>query len=239
MRVDVHPSSSRFVTTTEWVESRHSFSYGPHYDLANVGFGLLVAHNEDVLQPRGGFSEHPHRGVDIVTWVVSGALAHTDDTGGSGVIRPGAAQVLSAGRGVRHSEANASDGVTRYVQMWVSSDDESSPAYSNAPVGAGVGGFAAVASGASIDSPLRLRQPAATLFAASLRRGAKTSLPCGRFVHLFVVDGAVSLDDMPLLAGDAARVTEARVTEEGGLPITVSADAQLLAWAMDADRWHP
>lgn len=234
MRVDVQPAATRFVTATDWVESRHSFSYGPHYDPANVGFGLLVAHNDDSLQPGGGFSEHPHRGVDIVTWVVAGALSHSDDVGGSGFVTPGIAQLLSAGRGVRHSEVNAGDGVARCVQMWVSSDDDGGPAYSSAAAPAGVGAFTVVASGRSDDAPLRLRQPAAELCAATLPAGAKTPLPLAKFVHLFVVEGGVLLDDVPLLAGDAARITDG-----GPLPVTATADAQLLAWAMDAEVWRP
>ncbi len=241
MRVDVHPSAARFVTATEWVESRHSFSYGAHYDPANVGFGLLVAHNEDILQPGGGFPTHPHRGVDIVTWVISGALSHSDDAGGRGIVSPGVVQVLSAGRGVRHSEVNASDAATRYVQMWVSSDDEEAPAYSSAAAVAGAGEFAVVASGASgvgrsgaLGGPLRLRQPAARLLAATLSAGDRATLPDGRFVHLFVLDGAVLVDDVPLLAGDTDRITEG-----GPLPVTASEDAQLLAWAMDAEPWRP
>lgn len=236
MRVDVRPSSSRFVTATDWLESRHSFSYGQHYDPDNVDFGLLVAHNDDLLQPGGGFPDHPHRGVDIVTWVVSGALSHADDVGGGGVVSPGVVQVLSAGRGVRHSEVNAADGVTRYVQMWVSSDDESAPAYSVAAAPLGAGDFALIASGSG-DAPLRLRQPAARLFAAALTAGVAAALPLGMYAHVFVVDGAVLLGDVPLLAGDAARLS--RTTGPGALSITATADAQVLLWAMDAGRWHP
>ena len=234
MRVDVRPAATRFVTATDWVDSRHSFSYGPHYDPANVGFGLLVAHNDDLLQPGGGFAEHPHRGVDIVTWMVAGALSHSDDVGGVGVVTPGVVQVLSAGRGVRHRELNASGGVARYVQMWVSSDDVGAPRYSRADAAAGVDEFRIVASGGSDAAPLRLRQPAARLLAASVGAGRQTPLPRGMFVHLFVVDGAALLDDVPLLAGDAARVTDA-----GPLPVTATADAQLLAWVMDAEAWRP
>jgi redox-sensitive bicupin YhaK (pirin superfamily) len=236
MRIDVHLAASRFVTATDWLVSRHSFSFGAHYDPANVDFGVLVAHNDDVLQPGGGFADHPHRGVDIVTWVVSGALSHSDDGGGSGLASPGFAQVLSAGRGVRHSEMNASDGVTRYLQMWVSSDDESAPAYSAAATPAGAGEFAPVASGSG-DAPLRLRQPAARLLAAALPAGAATPLPLGMYAHLFVVDGTVLLGGVPLRAGDAARVT--RTTGPSALSVAASADAQLLLWAMDAARWRP
>jgi redox-sensitive bicupin YhaK (pirin superfamily) len=81
MWVDVRRSSSRFVSRTDRVESRHSFSFGPHYDPDNTRFGALVAHNEDVLLHGGGFDAHPHQGIDIVSWVLSGALRHHDDAG--------------------------------------------------------------------------------------------------------------------------------------------------------------
>ena len=233
MEIDVRLAESRFVTRTDWVESRHSFSYGQHYDPANVGFGVLASHNDDLLQPGGGFTEHPHRGIDIVTWVVTGALEHADDAGGSGVVTPGVAQVLSAGRGVRHSEINVSDGVTRYIQMWISSDDDGAPAYSTAAAFPGLGSFAIVASG-SESAPLRLRQPGASLLAASLRASSAVPVPSVRFVHLFVISGEALLGDVPLVVGDAARVTDA-----SSLTLTTDTDAEVLAWAMNADAWRP
>jgi redox-sensitive bicupin YhaK (pirin superfamily) len=233
MEIDVRLAQSRFVTRTDWVDSRHSFSYGRHYDPANVRFGVLAAHNDDLLQPGGGFTDHPHRGIDIVTWVVTGALEHADDTGGSAVVTPGVPQLLSSGAGVRHSEINVSDGVTRYIQMWISSDDGDPPAHSTASVSAGWGSFAIVASGGE-PAPLRLRQPGASLFAARLRAGFSLPVPTARFVHLFVVSGAALLGDVPLVAGDAARVTEA-----SSLALATEADAEVLAWAMNAEAWRP
>lgn len=233
MEIDVRLAGSRFVTRTEWVESRHSFSYGQHYDPANVSFGVLAAHNDDLLQPAGGFTEHPHRAIDIVTWVVRGALEHTDDAGGRGLVTPGIAQVLSAGRGVRHSEINVADGATNYIQMWISSDDERAPAYATAAVSPGRGSFAIVASG-SEPAPLQLRQRRASLFAAALHAGSVAPVPSAPFVHLFVVSGRALLGDVPLVAGDAARVTEA-----SSLALTTDADAEVLAWAMTAEAWRP
>ncbi|NED96420.1 pirin family protein [Phytoactinopolyspora alkaliphila] len=102
--------SERFVSTEPGLTSRHSFSFGRHYDPGNVGFGLLVMNNDDVLRPGAGYDTHPHRDVEIVTWVLEGALVHRDSTGAGGVVYPGLVQRLSAGRGVQHSEFNDGPG---------------------------------------------------------------------------------------------------------------------------------
>lgn len=99
-------AADRFLTDEPGLTSRHSFSFGRHYDPGNVGFGLLVMNNDDVIRPGAGYPTHPHRDVEIVTWVLEGALAHRDSTGAGGVIHPGLAQRLSAGRGVQHAEFN-------------------------------------------------------------------------------------------------------------------------------------
>lgn len=223
MQADVRRSDSRFVTRTDRVESRHSFSFGPHYDPANTRFGALIAHNDDTLSPGGGFELHPHRGIDIVTWVVEGALAHSDDAGGSAVIRPGIVQRLCTGRGVRHAEMNASAGRTRYVQMWVMSDDDGPPDYATADVQVELakGGFQLVASG-TVPAPIRLRCEA-SFHAARLAGSAR--VPAGALVHLFVATGSVVLDGETLHAGDAARITDA-----AGL--FVRGDADVLVWLL-------
>jgi len=233
VRIDVRPSSARFVTRTEWLESRHCFSYGAHYDPGNVGFGTLVAHNDDVLEPGGGFADHPHRGVEIVTWMVSGALRHSDDHGGgSRIVQPGTVQRLRTGAGVVHSEVNASDNIARYIQMWLMPDDELPAAYDVAEVSAGEGGFALIAS-STADAPISLCTKAA-LLAGHFRPGDTASLPPAAFVHLYVIDGAVLLGDVPLLAGDAARVIDCT-----DLEITVDGDSQLLVWVMESSVWRP
>ncbi len=223
MWVDVRRSSSRFVTRTDRVESRHSFSFGPHYDPDNTRFGALVAHNEDVLLPGGGFDAHPHQGIDIVSWVLSGALRHHDDAGGSGVVRPGEAQVLRAGSGVRHAEASASSDVTRYVQMWVMSDVASAPGYATADVSAEVseGGLVPVASG-SVAAPLRLSCEATF---SVCRLNGTIVLPDASYLHVFVASGALTLDGEKLFEGDAARVVDA-----SGLHVIGA--AEVLVWSL-------
>ena len=97
--IDIRSADSRFHTDIGWLDSRHSFSFGQHFDPANVGHGLLMVSNDDRVAPGGGFGAHPHRDMEIVTWVIAGALEHHDSEGNEGVIRPGLAQRMSAGRG--------------------------------------------------------------------------------------------------------------------------------------------
>jgi redox-sensitive bicupin YhaK (pirin superfamily) len=122
--VDIRRAADRAVTTTSWLQSRHSFAFGDHYDPANTHHGVLLVSNDDIVQPAAGFGTHPHRDMEIVTWVLEGSLAHRDSTGNSGVIYPGLAQRMSAGAGITHSEENASDtNPVRFVQMWVRPDE--------------------------------------------------------------------------------------------------------------------
>ena len=120
--IDVRRGADRFVTRREGIELRHSFSFGQHYDAANTPFGLLLASNEMRLAPGAGFEPHPHRDIEIVTWVLAGALVHPDSSGAGGVIVPGMAQRLSTGRAVEHSERASASSPTQVVQMWVAPD---------------------------------------------------------------------------------------------------------------------
>src|SRR3954468_9673308 len=124
---DIRRGGERFATKIDWLDSKHSFSFGQHYDAGNTHHGLLLVNNDDVVAPGMGFETHPHRDMEIVTWVLDGALVHQDSMGHSGIIYPGLAQRMSAGRGILHSEKNDSwrlDGHTHrdrvhFVQMWV------------------------------------------------------------------------------------------------------------------------
>jgi redox-sensitive bicupin YhaK (pirin superfamily) len=117
--VEIRRAADRAVTKTAWLNSRHSFSFGDHYDPGNTHHGVLLVNNDDIVAPAAGFDTHRHHDMEIVTWVLDGSLAHRDSTGHSGVVYPGLAQRMSAGPGLSHSEKNASttDRV-RFVQMW-------------------------------------------------------------------------------------------------------------------------
>ena len=107
-QVDVRRADERHKTRLGWLDSKHSFSFGRHYDPANTHHGLLLVNNDDIVKPGTGFETHPHQDMEIVTWVLQGSLVHQDSEGHTGVIYPGLAQRMSAGTGILHSEKNDS-----------------------------------------------------------------------------------------------------------------------------------
>lgn len=238
MQIDVRDAASRFETRTDSVVSRHSFSFGPHYDPSNTRFGALIAHNDDLLAPGGGFPEHPHRDLEIVTWVISGTLRHADSTGATGVLEPGFVQVVSAGSGVRHVEANASSGPTRYLQMWLPPDADGAPSYAveDASAALTTGDFVVVASGRpGTAGAVSIRQPGAALHVGRLLAASSAvPLPAGELLHVFVATGRVVLTgtdaEVGLREGDAARITR----PAAAFRVAASEDAELLVWAMDS-----
>jgi hypothetical protein len=241
--IDVRRADQRFRTTTDWLDSRHSFSFGQHYDPDNTHFGLLVACNDDVVAPGAGFERHQHADTEIVTWVLHGSLVHQDSTGHSGVVYPGLAQRMSAGSGVWHSETNDAWRLTgepahrlpvHFVQMWVPSDAASlPPAYEQLDVTAELqrGELVTVASGRRRHrdaAAIRINQRDAALHAAQLPAGQSVELPEAPYVHLFVARGAVDLAGAGRLArGDAVRLTGA-----DGLRVAAVEPAELLVWEM-------
>ncbi len=121
--IEIRRADERFRTDHDGITTFHSFSYGRHYDPDNVGFGPVIALNEECVPPGGGYDLHFHSDVEIVTWVVEGELAHEDTTGAEGVIEPGALSWLDASDGVRHAERNASDAEPlRFLQVMLRSD---------------------------------------------------------------------------------------------------------------------
>ena len=212
--LDVRRSQQRFTTELPGVSSRHSFSFGGHYDPANTGFGPLVAHNADTLAPGGGFAAHPHRDLELLTWVLSGTLRHDDDQGNSALVTPGTVQCVSAGRGVVHAETNASTELpVHLVQLWVLPDRRGGPpGYAQRDVSADLaaGGLVPLAAGRGRGDALLLRQREVVLSAARLVAGERLRLPVAAQVHLYVAAGTVALDRAgALAAGDAARLTGA------------------------------
>src|SRR5438132_12349391 len=225
MLIDVRRAGDRDESRGELVVSRHSFSFGPHYDPANTRFGPLVAHNDDVLAPGGGFPEHPHRDLEIVTWVLVGALEHGDNIGGSSVLTPGLVGVLRTGGGVRHVERNASSGATRYLQMWLMPDADQPASYATAGASALLGVGLVVVASSVVDAPVALVCPGASLSVGQLRAGATVPVPAASLAHVFGARGAVALAGSELTEGDAARLVESP-----SALIHVRADAEVLVW---------
>jgi quercetin 2,3-dioxygenase len=232
--VEIRRAADRAVTTTSWLRSSHSFSFGDHYDPANTHHGVLLVSNDDIVAPGGGFGTHPHRDMEIVTWVLAGSLAHRDSTGNSGVIYPGLAQRMSAGSGITHSEQNASGTEpVHFVQMWVRPDKAGiEPGYQQQAIDDDQldGRLVTIASGmAGHDAAITIHNRSAALHAARLPAGAEVSLPAAPYLHLYLARGRVDVDDTALAEGDAARFTMST-----GVNIAAREDAELLVWEMHA-----
>ena len=230
--IDVRPAAERFATDAGWLDSHHSFSFGRHYDPANTRHGLLLVSNDDRVAPGTGFDTHPHRDMEIVTWVLDGELEHKDTLGNTGLIYPGLAQRMTAGSGIWHSEKNPQGGEpVHFVQMWVLPDTESvDPGYQQVDINAELdqGGLVTIASGQGHQSAISIRQRDAVLWGGRLKPGERVSVPDARHVHLFVAIGSATLEGAgELIEGDAARLTGA------GDPDLVAgpAGAEVLIWA--------
>jgi hypothetical protein len=243
--VDIRRADDRFKTKIGWLDSKHSFSFSRHWDPANTGHGLLLVNNDDIVLPGQGFETHPHRDMEIVTWVLRGSLVHQDSTGTAGVIYPGLAQRMSAGTGILHSEKNDSwtlaggphhDEPVHFVQMWVVPDEAGiTPGYEQLEIDGEFlsGGLVTVASGMDKHegaSAIRIRNRYAALHAARLPVGQTVELPEAPYLHLFVPRGTVELEGAGVLnEGDAVRFTAT-----GGQKVTAIEPAEILVWEMHA-----
>jgi len=230
--IEVRRADSRPHTRIGWLDSRHSFSFGGHYDPTNTGHGLLLVSNDDRVAPGNGFDTHAHRDMEIVTWVLSGRLAHRDSTGTVGELYPGLAQRMSAGTGIRHSEMNASnDEEVHFVQMWVPPDTKGiEPGYEQRDINDALatGGLHPIASGQGHEGAVAIHQRDAVLWGGRLAPGEAVVVPDGGHVHVFVARGSAALAGAGELdEGDAARLTDA------GTPELVAGDggAEVLIWA--------
>lgn len=238
----LHLAAERSDTRTQWLESRHSFSFGDNYDPDNTHHGMLMVHNDELVAAQQGFDSHPHRDMEIVTWVLSGSLVHQDSIGNSGLIHPGLAQRMSAGTGIRHSERNdtwqvqpTTTGVdpVHFVQMWMMPDEPGiEPGYDQLDITAELasGSLVTVASGIpDRDSAIRIANKSAALHVTRLPAGQSVTLPDLPWGHLFVASGSARLESVhdDLNTGDAVRVIGG-----GGEKLTAITDSEILIWEM-------
>jgi redox-sensitive bicupin YhaK (pirin superfamily) len=246
--IDVRRADDRAQTRIDWLDSRHSFSFGGSYDPNNTHFGVLLVSNDDKVTAGNGFDTHPHQDMEIVTWVLDGSLVHQDSEGHSGVLYPGLAQRMSAGTGILHSERNDSWRLTQrageqhdkdvhFVQMWVVPDEARiAPGYEQLDVTEQLdaGELVVVASGMAKhrgERAISIHQEHAALYAARLAPGAGARLPTSPLAHLFVARGSVRLEGADVLStGDAARVS----VSEGQRILAGPDGAEVLIWEMDA-----
>jgi quercetin 2,3-dioxygenase len=213
----------RFLTRERGRQTRHSFSFGSHYDPGRVSFGRLVALNDHLLGSGAGYDAHEHRGVVLVTWVVSGALAHEDVTGRA--VQPaGQLAITRAGRGISHSE-HAEGGAVRFVQAWLRPDDSSDADEPDRRTSTpGLRGDDLVLVAGADD----LGVAGATYRIADLAAGVTVTVPPAPKRYLFVATGALVRSSLaePLHAGDAFEVTG-----DHDLTVTTGVPSQLLVWS--------
>jgi quercetin 2,3-dioxygenase len=211
--ITVRPAQERGVANLGWLDSRHTFSFGHYYDPAHMGFGPLRVINEDRVRAGAGFDTHGHRDMEIISYVLEGALAHKDSIGTGSVIRPGDVQRMSAGSGIRHSEFNDSDSdPVHFLQIWLLPDREGlAPSYEQKTFADGDkhNRLRLVASRDGRDGSVRIHQDA-DIYASLLDNDAAVThaLANGRRGWIQVVRGAVGVNGKSLRAGDGAAASE-------------------------------
>jgi redox-sensitive bicupin YhaK (pirin superfamily) len=213
-----------------WLESYHTFSFADYYDPSHMGFRALRVINEDRVQPGQGFGTHGHRDMEIISYVLEGALQHKDSIGTGSVIRPGDVQRMSAGTGVRHSEFNASKSeLVHFLQIWIEPDRAGYPpsyeqkAFSDDEKR---GRLRLVASADGRDGSLTIHQDA-SVYAGLFERGARVSfaLGPGRHAWIHMVRGTATVSGAILGAGDAAGIHE-----PGKIDVAGEAAAEVLVF---------
>lgn len=216
--IKVVTSEERHTSDRGWIHSEFSFSFADYDDPSNAHFGCLLAHNDNTLMPQEGFKKHPHHDLELVSYVISGTLKHTDSMGTEQLLEPGTVQVMSAGTGVEHSETNPSaDEPVRFLQMWfLPSERMLKPSYTNrriepqeylnrlCPIVSGQGGEGS-------EGALPISQDV-TCYLSHLESGKKLMYPQheDRRTHLFLISGHVEIHcsdgNFNLKPGDAARI---------------------------------
>ena len=212
-----------------WLKTRHSFSFADYYDPAHMGWGNLRVINEDRIAPGTGFGTHGHRDMEIVSIVLAGALAHRDGMGNGTLIPAGEVQRMSAGTGVMHSEFNAADAETHFLQIWSEPWQRGlAPGYEQKRIApaAGPGGLRLVASPDGAGDSLRIHADAA-LRMGILRPGEAVELPLDpqRKAYVFLVRGRLEVNGQALADGDAALLAE-----EALLRLAATSEAEVLVF---------
>ena len=220
--VTIRKGTDRGHVNHGWLEARHSFSFAGYQDPAHMGFGPLRVINEDRVQAGRGFGSHGHRDMEIITWILGGALAHRDSMGNGSTIRPGDVQRMSAGSGVMHSEFNPStEEPTHLLQIWIEPDQRGvEPSYEEThfPVESRQGRLRLIASKEGRDGSVKIHQDAAVY--ATLLDGddvVKQPVASDRKVYVHVARGEITVNGQPLIAGDALKAEGERelVLEQG------------------------
>ena len=225
--IEIRPARERGRTDWGWLDSRHTFSFGGYQDPAHMGFRTLRVINDDRVKAGAGFGTHGHRDMEILSYVLEGALEHKDSSGGGGVIRPGEIQLMRAGTGVMHSEYNHSKmDPVHFLQIWILPDAHGlTPTYAQQAFDreAAARAFLRLASQDGRDGGLSIHQDV-TLWVASLEAGARRELAVrpARHIWIHVARGSVSVNGTDLSEGDGAAISgEERLVFAGRGPAEV------------------
>jgi len=219
--IAVRKAEERGTSHISWLDSHHTFSFSDYYDPEHMGFGALRVINDDTVAPAGGFGTHGHRDMEIITYVLDGALEHSDSLGTGSVIRPGDVQKMSAGTGIRHSEFNHSKSEpVHFLQIWiVPARSGVKPAYEqiNFPREAKLGKLLLVASDEPRDGLIHLQQDA-KMYVSVLelpQQQVEHTLAEGRQAWVHVAKGNVTVNGTALKAGDGAAIKEESIAISG------------------------
>lgn len=222
--ISVRKADERGTSRISWLDSRHTFSFSDYHDPRHMGFGPLRVINDDRVAPAGGFGTHGHRDMEIITYVLDGALAHSDSLGTGSVIRPGDVQKMSAGSGIRHSEFNHSKTEpVHFLQIWIVPDrDGIAPGYQQLSFSreSKLGKLLLVASDEKRDDIIHIQQDAkmyVTVLESAEQRVTHALAP-GRHAWVHVATGNVVVNGHALQAGDGAAVTDESKVEISGSP---------------------
>ena len=211
--IEIRKGEDRGYADHGWLRSYHSFSFADYHDPEHMGFGHLRVINEDRIQPGTGFGTHGHRDMEIISYVLEGALAHQDSMGNGSAIVPGDVQRMSAGKGVMHSEFNhTQDGVTHFLQIWIEPNVTGiAPGYEQKHFDAASkrGRLRLVASPDGREGSVTIHQDA-YVYAALLDGADRAThkLQPGRRAYLHVARGRLTANGQPLEAGDALKATD-------------------------------
>ena len=226
--ISVRPSEQRGHTKFDWLDSKHTFSFADYSDPEHVHFRDLRVINDDRIEPATGFGTHPHRDMEIITYVLDGKLAHRDSLGTGSVLGTGEVQVMSAGTGITHSEFNGSKAdPAHFLQIWVLPERKGiTPRYEQRayPENARRGRLQAVASPDGRDGSLKIHQDV-TLLLGSLEEGSTLSHPLSADRHAWVqvARGAVDLNGVALKEGDGAAISN-----EKAVTLRATEDSEVL-----------
>ena len=226
--IDVRPFEQLGGAQHGWLNARHHFSFAEYYDAERMNWGRLRVWNDDEIAPHSGFPPHPHRDMEIITYVREGAISHEDNLGNKGRTEAGDVQVMSAGTGIAHSEYNLEDETTKIFQIWIQPNQSGLPPSWGAkpfPKGERAGTFVTLASGFAEDQDALSIRTNARMAAATLQAGQSTEYPIGaaRRAYLVAASGSIEVNGVSAQARDGVAVSDVEV-----IRVTALEDSEII-----------